>query len=87
MEDNTTETTTPEVVEKKPNKIISWIKDHKTNIRDFAIGGAAVLAIAALAKFGSSSDDDYDDDEEDYYDDVPEIESGSESTDAGDTQD
>lgn len=80
MEEN--KETTVEVAktetEKKPNKVIEWIKDHKTNIRDIGIGAAAMAGLAVLIHIGSQTDDDYYDDDwdsEESYDETESVES------------
>lgn len=60
MEDKKTEEV-QETVEKKPNKLVKFIVDHKTNIRDFAIGVGATVGLIALARLGSESYDSDDD--------------------------
>lgn len=83
MEDQTKETT--EVVdteEKKPNKIVQFVKDHKDRIRDITIGAAAAVGLALLIHLGKS-DDDLKSDYIDWEHPVPdESESDTESTDS-----
>lgn len=67
MEDQNKETT--EVVkteEKKPNKIVQFVKDHKDRIRDITIGAAAAAGLALLIHLGKSEDVDDKDDDWDY---------------------
>ena len=57
--------------EKKTNKVVAWIKDHKRTIRDIAIGAGAVGALVALTQLGKSeseveSDDEFGSDDPEY---------------------
>lgn len=83
MEDQTKETTeVVETEEKKPNKIVQFVKDHKDRIRDITIGVAAVVGLALLIHLGKS-DDDLKSDYIDWKHPVPdESESDTESTDS-----
>lgn len=83
MKDQNKETT--EVVkteEKKPNKIVQFVKDHKDRIRDITIGAAAAAGLALLIHLGKS-EDDFDDEDDDWdYTSSDESDSGTESTDS-----
>lgn len=65
MEDQNKEVTEViETEEKKPNKIVQFVKDHKDYIRDIAIGVAATVGLALLINLGKSKKDlqpDYND--------------------------
>lgn len=85
MEDQNKETTeVVETEEKKPNKIVQFVKDHKDRIRDITIGAAAAVGLALLIHLGKSEDNldpDYDDVDWDHP--VSDgSESNSESTDS-----
>lgn len=57
MEDQNKETTeVVETEEKKPNKIVQFVKDHKDRIRDITIGAAAAVGLALLIHLGKSDD-------------------------------
>lgn len=45
-----------ETQEKKPNKFVTWFKDHKKTLRDVGIGAAAVSAIVVLSHLGKSEE-------------------------------
>lgn len=83
MEDQNKETTeVVETEEKKPNKIVQFVKDHKDRIRDITIGAAAVVGLALLIHLGKS-DDGLTSDDIDWEHPVPDgSESNSESTDS-----
>ena len=72
-----------ETEEKQPNKVVTWIKDHKDNIRDVLIGAGAVGALVAITRLGKS--DEFDDSDDDEFD-VIEGSVESESTDSSDTK-
>lgn len=58
MEDQNKEITeVVETEEKKPNKIVQFVKDHKDRIRDITIGAAAAAGLALLIHLGKSEDD------------------------------
>lgn len=85
MEDQNKEVTeVVETEEKKPNKIVQFVKDHKDYIRDITIGVAATAGLALLINLGKSKKDlqpDYNDIDWEHpvYD---ESETNSESTDS-----
>lgn len=82
MEDQNKENTeVVETEEKKPNKIVQFVNDHKDLIRDIAIGVTAAAGLALLIHLGKSKDVD---DEDDDWDDSSSDESNSnaESTDS-----
>ena len=61
MEDQNKENTeVVETEEKKPNKIVQFVKDHKDRIRDITIGAAAAAGLALLIHLGKSDDEDDD---------------------------
>lgn len=81
MEDQNKETTeVVETEEKKPNKIVQFVKDHKDRIRDITIGAAAAAGLALLIHLGKSDDVDEDDDWD--YSSSDESNSNAESTDS-----
>ena len=85
MEDQNKETTeVVETEEKKPNKIVQFVKDHKDRIRDITIGAAAAAGLALLIHLGKSDDDlDTDCDDVDWNHPVSdESNSNTESTDS-----
>lgn len=82
MEDQNKETTEVVETEKKPNKIVQFVKDHKDRIRDITIGTAAAVGLALLIHLGKSEDSlksDYIDWEHPVSD---ESDSNAESTDS-----
>lgn len=83
MEDQNKETTeVVETEEKKPNKIVQFVKDHKYRIRDITIGAAAAVGLALLIHLGKS-DDGLTSDDIDWEHPVSDgSESNSESTDS-----
>lgn len=82
MENQNKETTeVVETEEKKPNKIIQFVKDHKDRIRDITIGAAAAAGLALLIHLGKSEDVDEEDDSWDYSQ-PDESESTTNSTDS-----
>lgn len=85
MEDQNKEVTeVVETEEKKPNKIVQFVKDHKDRIRDITIGAAAAAGLALLIHLGKSEDDlDPDCDDVDWDHPVSdESNSNAESTDS-----
>lgn len=81
MEDQNKETTEVVETEKKPNKIVQFVKDHKDRIRDITIGAAAAAGLALLIHLGKSEDIDDEDDDWDYSS-SDESKSNAESTDS-----
>lgn len=82
MEDQDKETTeVVETEEKKSNKIVQFVKDHKDRIRDITIGAAAATGLALLIHLGKSDDVDDEDDNWDYSS-SDESNSNTESTDS-----
>lgn len=82
MEDQNKEVTeVVETEEKKPNKIVQFVKDHKDRIRDITIGAAAAAGLALLIHLGKSEDVDDEDDNWDYSS-SDESNSNAESTDS-----
>ncbi len=58
MEDQNKEVTeVVETEEKKSNKIVRFVKDHKDRIRDITIGVTAAVGLALLIHLGKSEDD------------------------------
>lgn len=82
MEDQNKETTeVVETEEKKLNKIVQFVKDHKDRIRDITIGAAAAAGLALLIHLGKSEDIDDEDDDWDYSS-SDQSKSNAESTDS-----
>lgn len=83
MEDQNKENTeVVETEEKKPNKIVQFVKDHKDRIRDITIGAAAAAGLALLIHLGKSDDVDDEDDDDWNYSSSDESNSNAESTDS-----
>lgn len=80
MEDQNKETTEVVETEKKPNKIVQFVKDHKDRIRDITIGAAAAAGLALLIHLGKS--EDFDDDDDWDYSSSDGSDSNAESTDS-----
>lgn len=83
MEDQNKEVTeVVETEEKKPNKIVQFVKDHKDRIRDITIGAAAAAGLALLIHLGKSENDLDDEDDDWDYSSSDGSNSNTESTDS-----